>query len=86
MDTMFESLSAVAEDMIRLALTLGKAISPMEIRVRENMARQILTTWATGAAAAQPAATPEFSLNFDAEYDRLEELITELSHAVPVIA
>ena len=86
MDTMFENLTATAEGMIRSALTLENAISPVEIQVREKIARQVLNAWATGTAGTQAEITEDFSRNFDAEYERLDELIAELSQAVPAMA
>ncbi|MCS0615193.1 hypothetical protein NX783_20835 [Massilia kyonggiensis] len=86
MSQMFDDLTATAEDMIRAALTVTKVVSPAEIEVRKKMANQVLSAWATGAAAAQPTFTSDFSRNFDAEHDRLEELINELSLAIPAAA
>lgn len=80
MNQMFDDLIRAVEEMIRLALIVPTAITPTEIKVREKMARQVLDAWATGARLS---VSTDFSANFDSEYDRLEELIVELSLALP---
>lgn len=55
--------------------------------MREKLARTVLEAWRSAVRALAPSpVSPDFDANFNAEYDRLDELIVELAAAIPAAA